>query len=167
MATPGNSPTTDAAVLRAMVNKINDATSIPDQTAYVVAEPIFMGVAYTGDQYVQVVPGAAVDRIGTGNTRGLIETEVRAVVYKRLFLDSADIQTELITNASIGLLQLVGDVDGQLINSMLDGLIVQPIVPVRRAPVVKPPVFNSGWSSVERFYTLKYVVSYPAIQDQT
>lgn len=172
MATPGNSPTTDAAVLLAIVDKINDSESINDHAVYVVADSFFQGVSYIGDHYIQVVPGAVVDTIavgddGAGGGIGLIETEFRVVIYRRQLSDLADQDTQRITHDSLGLLQLVNAVDAQLINSMLGGIVLTPIRPVRRAPVSKGPVVADGWAAQERLYTVKFQVSYPGIQDQT
>lgn len=166
MATPGNTPTTDSAVLLAIVDKINDADSVNDHVVSITAESFFQGVAYAGDHYIQLVPGAAVDRKGVGVDDGLLQTEFRVVFYKRLMTDMADQDTQRITHATLGLFKLIADVDAQLINSMLGGLTLTPIVPVRRAPVQSPPVSNSGWTAAERLYTVTYKVSYPEIQDQ-
>ena len=167
MATPGNTSTTDAAVLLAIVDKINDASSVNDHVVSITSESFFQGVAYAGDHYIQLVPGAAVDLINVGDSIGLIEMEFRVVFYKRLLMDIADQDTQKIAHASLGLLKLIRNVDAQLVNSMLGGLVLVPVSPVRRAPVMKPPVSASGWTAAERIYTTQYQVSYPSIQDQS
>ena len=167
MATPGNQNTTDAKVLLAIVDEINDASSINDHVVSISADPSFLGVSYAGDHYIQVIPGSVEDRIGTGDGSGVHETEFSVVVYKRLVTDLANQDTKKITHATLGLLSLIDDIDAQLVNSMLGGIVLTPIIPISRESILKPKETAQGWAASERRYSVLYKVSYPEIKDQS
>lgn len=166
MTTPGQQITTDLAVLNAVLFQIRQVSSISSVTSWISATPVFLGTDYPGDFYVQVVPGSSVDEHSRQGS-GYIAAEITVVSFKRLLLDQAEQETELIASATVGLLTVVQDIYDRLTNNFLKGLLTVPMRPTRRGPALAGPIAGSGWASIERRFEAKYRVAFPDIQETT
>lgn len=163
MATPGQTPTDLLTVLAAIVAKVE--LVVGEGNVWISAEPIFLGVSYPGDLYVEVVPGTGTDDKSRSGF-GLVLDQVQIVVYKRLFTDLPEQHTQLLADASVGLLKTVKDITNKLTQNFLDGLLLVPLYPVRRDPS-SIPLGSMGWASVTRLFNMKYVENFSSPQDYT
>lgn len=166
MTTPGQQITTDLAVLNEVLFQLEQIAEISKATAWISATPLFLGTSYTGDFYIQIVPGVAIDehsRQGSGYTAA----EITVVCFKKLLVDRAQRDTKRIAEASIGLLKIVQDISDRLTNNFLRGLLTVPMRPTRRGPASAGPIAGTGWASIERRFEGKYRVVYPAPQQLT
>lgn len=155
MVTPGQVVTNDSAVLREIVSELITIDGLNTGNVFISAEPIFLASAYPGDQYVEVVPGGALDVLSKAGD-GYIRADFRIIVFKRLLLDIKRQDTELIASASLGLFALVQTITDKLTQNYLK-LLVVPLRPIRRTSASSGPVIGAGWSSTERVFEATYL----------
>lgn len=159
MSTPGQIETNDSDVLNEIVKELRTVTGLGTSTVFVTAEPIFFGTSYMGQQYVEVVPGGALDDFSKAGT-GYIRADFRIITFKRLLIDMKDQDTQRIANASLGLFNLVRDITDKLTQNYLDDQLVIPMRPVSRTSASAGPIVGSGWASVERVFEATYRVAF-------
>lgn len=103
--------TTTDAVYRQLLTQLKTVASVDDAFIYIAPRPIFTQEA---QQYVQLVPGVpnSVDpRSGTG----LVEEEFDVAVWSRLLSDQVPQSTDRISDATFGILKIVGEVRAALL----------------------------------------------------
>lgn len=155
MATPGQAVTNDSAVLNEIVDELRTVTGLGSSTVFISAEPIFLTTSYPGQQYVEVVPGGALDELSKAGA-GYIRADFRIITFKRLLIDMKKQDTKRIADASLGLFKLVQDITDKLTQNFLAGLLVVPLRPVRRTSASSGPIIGAGWASVERVFEATY-----------
>lgn len=162
MTTPGQTITTPEAVLAEIVAQLRTVSGLNEGNCYLIAQPMFVGVNYGGDHYVQVCPGSAIDKL-TAEGEGFTVDNLRIVVFKRLMTDMIDQDTQKLTDATNGVLKLVRDITDKLTQNFLRGLLVVPLKPLRREMGGVPDSF-SGWARIDRVFDMAYRINYSAPQ---
>lgn len=160
MATPGNNPTTLTAVLKAIVSQLATVSTLTTANTFICAEVRFLGTAFPGDVYVEVVLGSGTDHYANEGI-GMMDDDVTIAIYKRLQVDVQNVDTQRLADQSLGVLQLVDSIFAKLTNNFLNGLLLQPMTPMRREPGDSVPVAGAGWATVHRRFKMRYLVTYP------
>ena len=163
MSTPGNVVTSTEEVLNEIVAQLATVEGLNTGNVWISAVPFFLQVSIPGDQYVQVVPGAAIDSYA-GEGIGYTADQVKIVVFKRLLLDMAQQDTQKIANASVGILQLVQLITNKLTQNFLNAKLTSPLLPMRRDAANSAPVEAMGWVSMERVFQMRYLIDFSAPQ---
>ena len=157
-----NDITTDLEVLDAVVKVLQKPFA--KSQVFITAEPIFLGLSYPGDEYIEVVPGAKIDR-GATVGHGLCSQEIRIVCFRRLMMDIQEQDTQRLINESRGLVATVNKVYSSLSNNFLENLLVVPMHPVRQSAASVAPLTATGWASIERVFTCQYEQPFPEVQN--
>lgn len=163
MATPGQNNTTLTTCLNQIVAVLSTVDTLNNGNVFIAADPVFLGTSYMGDRYVEVVPGANMDKYAPVGS-GYQDDSVSVYVYYRLLLDQADMDTRKLADSSIGLLALMDTIDDSIINHFLGGLLLQPMMPKSREPW---PQAAAGWAGIRRVYNFRYRTTYPNPQGMT
>lgn len=158
-----NVNTTETAILNQAVTELQAISGMNVGTVFIAAIPLFLENP-PGDQYIEVVPGAAQDVQAKQGT-GRIDDSITICIFKRVFSDEVGRDSVRIADASVGLLQLVYTVEQKIIASYLAGLALVPVLPVRREAGERNPQDPSdGWVMMKRQFRLEYLYSMPNAQ---
>lgn len=147
-----------------MADEISEATGLNPNLVWVSAQPTFLGDAYPGDTYVQVVPGGAKEKLARMGL-GYVDDTIRIIIYKRLLVDKKNQDTIRFTDSNRGLMALIQTIDLQIEQNFLDGQLIMPLLPDTRQPPNDVPIMGSGWAIVERVYHCRYCTAFSAPQE--
>jgi hypothetical protein len=158
-----NVNTSETAILGQIVTELQAITGLNAGTVFIAAIPLFLE-APPGDQYLEVVPGAALDVQAKQGTGHMADT-FTVCVFRRLWSDEAGRDTARIADSTRGLLALIDAVDAKMIASYLKGLALVPILPERREAGERNPQDPAdGWIMMKRQYKVEYLYSFPSAQ---
>lgn len=165
MAFP-NTITTPAAIFNQVsALLIARVTGLHAGNCAINAAVTWLGNAYPGDLYVQVVPGAAMD-ISADHAVGRVKHSFTVAVFWRLYNDQSGQDTLRLADSTRGLLQFIVGVNNAIINSALNSLANVPVKPDRTEQAEHDPVdIADGWVMVRRVFTVTYLYNFPATQD--
>lgn len=164
MAFPNNI-TTATAIFNAILTKLLSLEAMTSATGFICAKTRWLGEAYPGDRYVEVIPGASKE-LSVENAVGRRKHQFTIAVFWRLLVDMTDQDTERLANASAGLLQFIDIVDSAIANSALKGLANVPIKPDMTQEAEDDPLdVGGGWVMQKRIYDVTYLWAYPDVQD--
>ncbi len=159
----GQNVKSDYDVLEAIQTQLRTITNLDENNCYIIAEPVFLPGMYPGDQFVQIAPGNAIDKQAIAGN-GVVQAEVRIAIYKRLLVDRAGQESELIADATNGILTLVETIQNKLTQNYLVGRLVIPMVPLRREVGGGVPAQQSGWARIDRLFMYSHRVTFSAQQ---
>ena len=157
----GNQAVKELAVLNEIVTQLQTIAGLQSNNCYMVAEAVFMGGGWPGDQYVQVTPGIAIDSYAEQG-RGYKTAEVRIAIWSRLLTDRPYQDGQKLANATTGLMVLVDTVQNKLTQNFLDGKLVRPLTPKRREPRAGVPAQQTGWARVDRIFAYSHRETFSA-----
>lgn len=163
MAAIPNTTTTETAILNQIVTELRAITGLNEATVFICAIPLFLEDA-PGDEYMEVVPGAAID-VQAKQATGRLQDSFTVCIFKRLFSDQEGRDTQRIADATNGILALVDSVQSKLIASYCKGLALVPILPERREAAERNPQDPAdGWIMIKRTFRVEYLYTFPSAQ---
>lgn len=157
--------TNESAILNGIVDVLTSVQGLSQSSVFIAADLIWLD-APPGDQYVEIIPGAAIDTQAE-QQMGVLQDLITVAVFKRIYSDQAQRDTARIADASRGLLALVATIESALINNYLKGLCLLPVLPEHREAPERAPVELQGWVAIRRVFKLTYQYDFPLPQNQS
>ena len=147
--------TTQRLVYEGLLTDLKTVGEVHDDFIYITPMPLF---SPADSVFIQLIPGVPLPQTEISGL-GLIEDTFRVAVWSRVFLDQSGHSTERITDATYGVMKIVGDVRQVLIQSTADSTAT---IPVRWTSGASPVESSAepGWVYYEDTYIVGYEVAW-------